>query len=361
MKTFLVGGAVRDHLLGLAVSERDWVVVGATPKDMDEQGFRQVGREFPVFLHPDTSEEYALARTERKRGHGHRGFEVHSSPDVTLEEDLRRRDLTVNAIAQSADGALIDPYGGQSDLADRLLRHVSDAFTEDPLRVLRVARFAARFNSLGFRIADETLALMTAISQSGELLTLSAERIWSETERALSTESPWIFFDALTQCQAAEALFPELLPIAPAIERLQKVSANSEDCTLRFAALLSGLPKPSLDSLCERLNAPKRYRELASLWCNHQQTLLAASNVPANERLALLEHCDALRRPERFTKLLELLAVWAPDADTAFWDRNRECMANVDAAAIAAQGYAGHEIAARLKEQRIAELDALFD
>ena len=210
MKTFLVGGAVRDALLRLPVKDRDWVVVGATPDNMLEQGYQQVGRDFPVFLHPRSREEYALARTERKNGKGYTGFVTQFAPDVTLEQDLQRRDLTINAIAQADDGSLIDPYHGQLDLANRTLRHVSSAFNEDPLRVLRVARFAARFAHLNFRVADETQALMREMAESGELADLTAERVWKETEKALLTRNPQVYFQVLRDCGALQVLFPEL-------------------------------------------------------------------------------------------------------------------------------------------------------
>ena len=210
MKIYLVGGAVRDSLLNLPVTEQDWVVVGCTPEQLLTQGYQQVGKDFPVFLHPVSHEEYALARTERKSGAGYTGFTCYAAPDVTLEEDLLRRDLTINAIARSADGELIDPYHGQQDLENKVLRHVSDAFGEDPLRVLRVARFAARFAHLGFSIAAETQSLMAAMAQSGELSALTPERVWKETEKALKTQSPQIYFQVLRDCGALVVLFPEI-------------------------------------------------------------------------------------------------------------------------------------------------------
>lgn len=210
MQIYKVGGAVRDRLLGRTVSEVDWLVVGATPEEMQARGFRPVGADFPVFLHPQTGEEYALARTERKSGRGYGGFTFHASPDVTLEEDLQRRDLTINAIAEDHSGQLIDPYGGQSDLQARLLRHVSPAFAEDPLRVLRVARFAARYAELGFRIAGETLELMRQLARSGELSALTAERSWKEISRALMEPRPDVFIQVLQDCEALAELFPEL-------------------------------------------------------------------------------------------------------------------------------------------------------
>ncbi len=210
MQKFLVGGAVRDRLLGLTVTDQDWVVVGATPAELLAAGYQQAGRDFPVFLHPTTHEEYALARTERKNGSGYTGFDTRFTPEVTLEEDLQRRDLTINAMAQDAEGTIIDPWGGERDIKQRKLRHVSAAFVEDPLRVLRVARFAARFAPLDFTIADETLALMQCIVQSGELNHLTHERVWKETEKALASDSPSTYFAVLRQCGALSVLFPEL-------------------------------------------------------------------------------------------------------------------------------------------------------
>ena len=210
MRVYLVGGAVRDRLLKRAVKERDWVVVGATPEELVRLGYEPVGREFPVFLHPTTHEEHALARLERKVGPGYRGFTTQFAPSVTLEEDLKRRDLTINAMAEDENGVLIDPYGGQADLAARLLRHVSEAFVEDPVRILRVARFAARLAPLGFRVAEETLALMRRITDSGEARTLVPERVWQETERALAEAHPEVFFDTLRACGALAVIYPEI-------------------------------------------------------------------------------------------------------------------------------------------------------
>ena len=210
MEVYLVGGAVRDELLGLPVTERDWVVIGASPEDMEAKGYKPVGKDFPVFLHPESKEEYALARTERKQGRGYKGFEIHTSPDVTLEEDLLRRDLTINAMAKNDAGEIIDPYGGQQDLENKILRHVSDAFSEDPLRVLRVARFAAKLHSLGFKIEHETLLLMRQIVTSRELLELTLERIWQETSKALLTDSPGEYFEVLKNSNALAQVFPNI-------------------------------------------------------------------------------------------------------------------------------------------------------
>ncbi len=352
MDTYLVGGAVRDRLLGLPVRERDWVVVGATPKELIDQGFRQVGRDFPVFLHPDSAEEYALARTERKAGAGHRGFEVHSDPSVTLEEDLRRRDLTVNAIAESADGTLIDPYGGRRDLEMRTLRHVSDAFVEDPLRVLRVARFAAYLHHLGFRVAPDTLSLMQSLSDSGELGTLSAERIWSETARALETDNPTVFLSVLDACGAGTQLLPELAGAVDAHARLARAASAGADTELRFAALCSGLEAAAVASLCQRLNAPKRFSELAGLWASLEQALADPTALDAASRLDVLERADAFRRPERFEQLLALLAMLQPSSDAEFWRRALARCRSVDVAALAAAGVSGREVGERLRAER---------
>lgn len=358
METFLVGGAVRDRLLDLPVRERDWVVVGATPEQMLELGFRQVGKEFPVFLHPDSGEEYALARTERKSGPGHRGFDVHSDPSVTLEEDLSRRDLTINAMAETASGDLVDPYGGRADLEAGLLRHVSPAFVEDPLRVLRVARFAARFARLGFHVAPETLAFMREIVASGELDCLSAERIWNETELALATQSPGTYLDTLDDCGAVASLLPELEDAAAAGRRLNAAAESSSDTRVRFAVLASTLSEEAATAMCERLHAPNRFRELAVLFAALEQDLLRPDHLQAADRLAVLERADAFRRPERFELLLEAAIARHGDAGPAaeHWRRDLELCMDVDAASIAASGIPGHEIGARLRALRLEKL-----
>jgi tRNA nucleotidyltransferase (CCA-adding enzyme) len=276
VKIYLVGGAVRDALLGLPVKDRDWVVVGATPEQLLEAGYQQVGRDFPVFLHPKSREEYALARTERKSGSGYTGFTCYAAPDVTLEQDLLRRDLTVNALAQDADGLIIDPYGGQADLRLRLLRHVSPAFSEDPLRVLRVARFAARYAHLGFRIADETMALMRAMADAGELAHLTPERVWKETENALGTRNPQVFFQTLRDCRALGVLFPEIDALygvpAPAKWHPEIDTGVHTLMTLTMAAMLS----PEIDALC---NAMPRSRQRADA-----KSALAAPPRPRSGR-----------------------------------------------------------------------------
>jgi len=294
MQVYLVGGAVRDELLGRAVTERDWVVVGGTPADMERAGYRPVGREFPVFLHPQTNEEYALARLERKTGPGYRGFTMQFSPEVTLEEDLLRRDLTINAMARSPEGTLIDPYGGRKDLHERQLRHVSAAFVEDPVRVLRVARFAARFAELGFRVAPETYSLMRAMVANGEVAALVPERVWQELERALREPSPEVFFDTLQDCGALAVLLPELRWQAADRDALRAVVPLSGDTSVRFAALGAGSAEAGLAALCERRIASSRCYAYAcssasrprALWmapgcssCSRALTLCVAPSV----------------------------------------------------------------------------------
>ena len=339
MDIYQVGGSVRDELLGLPVKDRDWVVVGATPEEMETQGFRRVGKDFPVFLHPATHEEYALARTERKTAPGYKGFVVHAAPDVTLEDDLRRRDLTINAIARAADGTLIDPHHGAADLAARRLRHVSPAFAEDPVRILRVARFAARFAPLGFEIADETLALMRAMVEAGEVDALVPERVWAELVRALGEQRPAQFFEVLRACGALQRLLPELDQLFgvpqprqhhPEIDTgihvmqvLNRAAELSADTRVRFAALLHDLGKGTtppeewprhiahearglalIEALCQRLRVPNDHRELALLVAKYHGVCHRAAELRHATVLDTLQGLDALRRPERFELLL---------------------------------------------------------
>ncbi|HAB25474.1 MAG TPA: multifunctional CCA addition/repair protein [Pantoea sp.] len=339
MKTYLVGGAVRDALLKLPVKDRDWVVVGATPEAMLAQGFQQVGRDFPVFLHPHSREEYALARTERKSGNGYTGFVTWSAPDVTLEQDLQRRDLTINAIAQRENGELIDPFYGERDLQARLLRHVSDAFNEDPLRVLRVARFAARFAHLNFRIADETQALMRQMAASGELSHLTAERVWKETEKALTSRNPQVYFQTLRDCGALEVLFPELdrlfgIP-APAkwhpeidtgvhtLMTLTMAASLSDEIDVRFATLFHDVGKaltppekwpshhghgaagvPLVEALCQRLRVPNAIRDLALIVTEFHDVVHTIERQSADALVALFDRIDAWRKPHRVEQIV---------------------------------------------------------
>ena len=339
MKVYEVGGAVRDALLGLPVKERDWVVVGASAADLTAQGYRQVGKDFPVFLHPRTGEEHALARTERKVGRGYTGFEFDTAATVTLEQDLERRDLTINAIARDSDGALIDPCGGQRDIAARVLRHVSPAFSEDPLRVLRVARFAARFTKLGFTIAPETLRLMTEIVASGEIDALKPDRVWQETAKALREDDPEIYFETLRACGALARVFPEIDALFgvpqparwhPEIDAgvhvmlALKVAARlSREETVRFAVLTHDLGKATtpkwrlpahhgherrseqlLVQLCERLPVPNRCRDLAKHVARYHGAVHRAAELKPQTVLEMIMEVDGLRQPERFEEFL---------------------------------------------------------
>jgi tRNA nucleotidyltransferase (CCA-adding enzyme) len=301
MEVYLVGGAVRDELLERPVVERDWVVVGSTPAEMEALGFRQVGRDFPVFLHPETAEEYALARTERKTGPGHTGFVCHAGPEVTLEEDLRRRDLTVNAMARDARGELIDLFGGRDDLRERTLRHVSAAFVEDPLRVFRVARFAAQLPD--FAVAPETAALMAQMARQNLLDELSAERVWQELQKALSQAAPLRFFEVLRETSCMTPWFAELEPV-----RLDLPPALAEP-ELRFAAMAWALDAPSVAALCQRLKAPRRFAQLAGHVAEHGRTLMDwRAQAPA----ALLSALTAIgafapqRDPEPALRVVEV-------------------------------------------------------
>ncbi len=339
MQIYKVGGAVRDRLLGREVSEVDWVVVGATAEQMQELGYRPVGADFPVFLHPQTGEEYALARTERKSGRGYGGFVFHASPDVSLEDDLIRRDLTINAIAEDDHGQLIDPYGGQRDLAARVLRHVSPAFAEDPMRVLRVARFAARYAPLGFGVAPETLALMRQLSESGELNALTPERSWKEISRALLEPRPDVFIQVLRDCGALQVLLPEVdalfgVPQPPThhpeidtgvhvLDVLRQCAEHRQSLAVRWACLLHDVGKgltPEADwprhidherrgfKLIEEINqrckAPRECQELALLVGEYHTHGHRAQELKASTLLELLQHFDVFRRPQRFEEFI---------------------------------------------------------
>jgi tRNA nucleotidyltransferase (CCA-adding enzyme) len=402
MQVYLVGGAVRDGLLGLPVKERDWVVVGGTREELLRLRYREVGRDFPVFLHPESHEEYALARLERKTAPGYRGFEFRFGPEVTLEEDLARRDLTINAIAQAADGSLIDPYGGRRDLDARVLRHVSEAFVEDPVRVLRVARFAARFAPLGFRVAAETSALMRAIVARREIDALVPERVWQETEKALREPRAAVFFAVLRDCDALRVVFPEIdalfgVPQPPqwhpeidtgvhTMMVLEQACLLSAEPQVRFAALVHDLGKATtprdqwprhtgheersvalIETLAERLRVPADYRELASIVARFHGNVHRARELRPGTILELFERADAFRRPERFAQ-----ALLACEADargrTGFEQREypqRTYLTAVRAAAAAVRPRApdlasgdGNRIAAGLRRDRIAAIAA---
>jgi tRNA nucleotidyltransferase (CCA-adding enzyme) len=400
MQVYLVGGAVRDEQLGLPVKERDWCVVGATPEDMKQAGYRQVGKDFPVFLHPQTGEEYALARTERKTAAGYHGFEVNTDPGVTIEDDLGRRDLTINAIAQDANGNLVDPYGGIADIRHRILRHVSDAFVEDPVRVLRVARFAARFSSLGFAIAAETMALMRSITASGEIDALVTDRVWKETELALGGASSRVYFETLRDCGALAILFPEVdalfgvpqpvqwhpeidtgLHVMMVLDQAEKLSPDLE---VRFAALVHDLGKGTtrkyslprhpghehrgvklIRRLAGRLPVPNACRDLGILVSEYHTHCHRAFELRAATILKLLEAADAFRRPRRFEQFLLACEADArgrtglEDRDYTQADLLRGALAAaaaVDSAAIARQ-YEGKAIGEAIRRERLAAVE----
>jgi tRNA nucleotidyltransferase (CCA-adding enzyme) len=380
MKIYLVGGAVRDRRLGLPVRERDWVVVGATPQELLSQGYKPVGRDFPVFLHPVSKEEYALARTERKTGPGYTGFETCSDPNITLEEDLLRRDLTINAMAETPEGELIDPYGGVEDLDNGVLRHVSPAFAEDPVRILRVARFAARFAHRGFRVAHQTNALMRQMVENGEVDHLVPERVWSEFARALEAKTPERFFDVLYGCGALGRLFPEIEPLyrqAPparhdheggAFSALRSSVALDADPAIRCAALGCDISRGAgaafdsrrLAAMCARLHAPTAWRDLAMLALQHRERVQAAAALPAEDLLDLLGDLDAWRRGERFEDILLVCRADArlPDEAHSYPPAGALRAARAAAAAVriddlVAAGEDGKAIARELRQRRI--------
>ncbi|EKD53717.1 MAG: hypothetical protein ACD_60C00160G0039 [uncultured bacterium] len=355
MKIYLVGGAVRDKLLGRVHTEKDWVVVGATPEEMLKQGYRQVGKDFPVFLHPKTHEEYALARTERKVGRGYKGFVFDTSPGVTLEEDLIRRDLTINAMAETMEGKLIDPYHGKADLDKKILRHVSNAFAEDPVRILRTARFAARFAELGFTVADETMGLMKKIVQAGEVNALVPERVWKELERALSENHPEIFFIVLMACDALPILFKELVNNTQGNEALVRASQLTPDLSIRFAAMLSVLSVEDVKALCARYRVPSEYSEMAVLAALHVLRAAEAETFTAEELADLFQVLDAYRRPARFQKFLTVCKAATPHAPLAILQKCFTEAKEVDTKMLAAN-LKGKEIADFLYQERIKKI-----
>jgi len=402
MQVYLVGGAVRDALLGREVKEKDYVVVGGSAEELTRAGYRPVGRDFPVFLHPETKAEHALARRERKTGPGYRGFVTEFSPDITLEEDLLRRDLTINAIAQAPDGTLVDPYGGRADLEARVLRHVSPAFSEDPVRILRIARFAARFASLGFTVHDSTRELMRAMVKAGEADALVAERVWQETERALGEPRPDVFFEVLRDCGALAVVFPEVdrlfgVPQSPqwhpeidtgvhVLLCLKRAAELAAPVTVRFATLVHDLGKgttpreewpkhimhesrslPLVDALCSRLKVPTAHRELAHLTAKQHTNVHRAKELRTDTVLRLLEDCDAFRRPERFSEML-LACQCDAQGRTGLEHRpypQRDYLEAARAVATVAQltdteraGLNGPAIAQALKKKRLAALSA---
>ena len=364
MKIYKVGGAVRDSLLGLPYSETDWVVVGARPEELLAEGYRQVGKDFPVFLHPQTQEEYALARTERKAGHGYHGFTVYAAPSVTLEDDLARRDLTVNAMALAEDGTLIDPYGGQQDLEARVLRHVAPAFVEDPLRVLRVARFAARYHHLGFSVASETLALMTEIVSQGELEHLATERVWVETEKALSGPHPEVYFKTLRACKALQALLPAV-SVTTGIDRLEHAAPHTTLPHCRWAALLSELPPGRAVEASTQIKTPNHYRLLAERLCQWRPRMKAAL-ADAEQCMALLEGLDALRRDEPLHGFLVCCAALEGTTEQTHagcrqLSHAMEAAKTITAGALQGTGLEGPALGLALRTQRVAEIGKVFN
>jgi len=376
VKVYAVGGAVRDELLGLPVSDRDHVVVGGTPEEMVRLGYKPVGKDFPVFLHPQTHEEYALARTERKVARGYKGFQIHAAPDVTLEQDLERRDLTINAMARDEAGRLVDPFGGAADLERGLLRHVSSAFVEDPVRILRVARFAARF---GFAVASETMALMRSMVENGEADALVPERIWQEFSRGLMEGDPGLMFPVLAQSGLLAKLLPELKlefehgrPANDAarvlVRSLQCAATERLGLAPRFALVASRAGSAeAARAVSERLKAPGDCRDLALLAERHAGTIGKAATLRAPELLGLLERCDAFRRPERFGELLALTEClergkrgWGetPYMPGVVLRRALGAATGVDAGRVAARS-AKDEIAAKLRRARVAAIEAL--
>lgn len=403
MQIYLVGGAIRDKLLGLEPRDRDWVVVGATPQQMLDLGYKPVGKDFPVFLHPKTREEYALARTERKVAPGYHGFSFHADPSVTLEEDLQRRDLTINAMAEDDEGNLIDPFNGRDDLQQGKLRHVSDAFAEDPVRILRIARYAARYNKWGFRVAHATHALMKNMVAAGEVDALVAERVWQETENALGEESPSRFFEVLRNCGALARIFPELeqlfgvpqpkhhhpeedtgLHTLMVLEQAAKLTPNTR---VRFAALVHDLGKGTtpedewprhiahehrgvqlVEQLCERLRVPRDYREIALLVTQHHGLYHRAEELRPSTMLELLEKLDAFRRPERLELFLlaceadsrgrtgfEELHFVQPDLIRSAY----HAAAEVDQKAVVEQGFSGKAVGDEVQRLRIEAISEL--
>ena len=355
MKIYIVGGAVRDRLLGLVPGDRDYVVVGASPEQMIAAGYKPVGKDFPVFLHPQTHEEYALARTERKTGHGYHGFSCYAAPDVTLEEDLARRDLTINAMAEDAEGKVIDPYGGQQDLAKKRLRHVSTAFAEDPVRILRLARFAARFPE--FTVAPETQTLMQGMVQSGEAKHLVAERVWQELSRGLMAVQPERMFTVLDSCGAAADLVAGILP-APGM--LACAATNNLPLPTRVALWLANCDEGQVNALAQSLRLPVDCRDLTLLLVRHRPALLQPEILCAEERLNTLERCDALRRADRFKLLLSTLPCLGADVSVVdTWLQIQAAAAGVDAGTIALSVRTQEHIATRIRDARIDAIQSL--
>ena len=400
MQIYRVGGAVRDRLLNYPSSENDWVVVGASPQALIDRGYRPVGRDFPVFIHPQSGEEYALARTERKSGHGYGGFTFYTASNVTLIEDLQRRDLTINAIAEDSEGRLIDPYNGQRDLDDKILRHVSDAFLEDPLRVLRTARFAARYHHLGFSIASETMDAMRVLVDSGEMEHLVAERVWRETQRALGEQTPQVYFQTLRDCGALACILPEVDRLFGVAQRpdfhpeidtgvhtmmaLEQAAKLSDDCSVRFAVLVHDVGKgmtpanvlprhtghearglPLVKTLCERLKVPNEYRKLALVVTEYHLQCHRAADLKVETLLNLLRGAGALKSSAKIEPFLLSCEADARGrlglenrhySSPNYLRRAQSALATVSIADLVSSGAAGDEIGRQLHDRQIARL-----
>ncbi len=400
MQSYRVGGCVRDHLLGYPDSDIDWVVTGATETDMISAGFKPIGRDFPVYLHPQTNQEYALARSERKTAPGYRGFSVSFSPDTPLEEDLKRRDLTINAMAKDDNGNIIDPFGGQDDINNRILRHVSEAFVEDPVRVLRLARFAARYYHLGFSVAPETRRLVAEMGESGELASLVAERVWQEMARALAEPNPPVFFETLRQCEVLDELFPEVdalfgVPQNPihhpevdtgihVMMALQKSADMNHDVETRFAVLTHDFGKATtadgilpahhghekrgkkiVKQFCKKWKVPREHTELALLNTEFHTHVHRAFELKPTTILKLFKQADALRKPERFKRLLDACLADArgrsgfesadyPQADY-LWQQLQAVLA-VDSSQLREQGFEGKKLGEAIDRLRLTEI-----
>ena len=354
MKTYLVGGAVRDRLLSLPVRERDWVVVGSTDEEMLRLGFQRVGRDFPVYLHPDTREEHALARLERKTGSGHTGFAVNAAKTVTLEEDLARRDLTINAIAEAEDGSLTDPLGGQRDIEDRCLRHVGPAFEEDPLRVLRLARFAAYLHDLGFTVAPETTALCRQMVARGDLTELSPERVFTETRKAMATPAPATYFLLLSELGADQVLWPEVH--RDALEVLQEAEAKLSP-EARFAVAFMSAQPEAVDARCRELRTPDTWRELAVLLAANHSVTQFWQEIDAETVSDLLYRTDAARKPARFDELVTACEVLDAPSDLGrYWREVFEVWNGVTRQDVDA-GIEGPAIGSAIRELRLARVN----
>lgn len=355
METYLVGGAVRDQLLGLPITERDWVVIGTTPDEMLKLGYQPVGKDFPVFLHPITHEEYALARTERKTGKGYKGFVFHTTPDVSLIEDLKRRDLTINAIALSERGDLVDPYGGKEDLQNKTLRHVSAAFIEDPVRILRVARFAARF--VEFNVHPATMTLMQTMVQQGEVDALVAERVWQEFSRALKNEDPQKFLLVLQTCGAWAVLFPEIQLTSTLLTRIALAVKTTQDPIVRFAVLCSDLDKSQLQQVCARYRIPREFVEVAELVSKWWKTFLTLSEESDEKTIfSLLKSTDARRRPDRFAQFLlssEICSHFKNTQAANFLKRCQHEIDSIDIQVLQSQGLKGKDFADALEKLQL--------